>query len=278
MKTQQTNQTLNLPRLLNKEFDRVGRVIARSGSSIDQCPTCDAKPIEIEPGVQGFVNGTFKFRGATYDCDCETQILLRKHYYLANIGDQFQRLDWNDYRGPEATKTVVANYLENWKSFKKNGMGIEFASKKLGTGKTFAATYIGKELIKRGERVYFIPFLDLIGILTRQSEDWEESERRLYDSNVVILDDVMPPTSTPQRDLFHGKFEELIRNRTNYNRVTVMTTNLEPDDLLAEYPRPYSLLSAKQIPINMSGEDARSSWMDTENIELVANGEVRPIT
>ena len=47
----------------------------------------------------------------------------------------------------------VKKYLDHYKSAKQNGMGIEFAGQTLGTGKTFAATHIAKELIKQGENV-----------------------------------------------------------------------------------------------------------------------------
>jgi len=217
--------------------------------------------------------------GKEYKCDCDTQIALRKHYLLAGIGDQYQRLDWADYRGSQEVKDVVAVYLDRWKRFKINGMGLEFASKRLGTGKTFAATHIGKELIKRGENVFFTPFLEVVSILTRLRDEWERLEKKLYETTVLILDEVVPPISTPQRDLFHGKFEELVRNRTNFNRVQIMTTNLTEDELAETYPRPYSLLAAKQQRIEMGeGVDARQGHIADENLQIVLNDEVRPIT
>lgn len=268
--------SLNLPRIPNKDFDFLTKEL---GVSLDRCPTCGAKPIEVLPGVTGWINGTYRYRGEVHDCDCDTQKLLHKHYLLAGIGDQYQRLDWRDYRGPDSIKDMVATYLDGWESFKVNGMGIEFSSPRLGVGKTFGATYVGKELVKKGERVYFTPFLDVIGILTRQARNWELLEGRLYDASVLILDEIVPPTSTPQRDLFHGKFEELIRNRTNYNRVTITTTNIEDHKLHEIYPRPYSLLSAKQVPIDMGrGDDARQNHISDENLEISLNHEVRPIT
>ncbi len=56
-----------------------------------------------------------------------------------------------------------------------------------------------------------------------------------------------------------------------------MTTNLTPDALRDHYPRPYSLLEAKQLRIEMAGSDARKNFISLENIELVANGECRPL-
>lgn len=268
---------MRLPRLKNDEYELAEAIARRSGIPLSQCPTCLSKPIEVEEGVVGWENGTYRFRGKEYGCDCETQKQLRKHYLIANIGDQYQRLDWNDYSNADVKK-VVAMYLEKWDGFRLNGMGLEFASPALGVGKTFGATYVGKELIKRGEKVFFSPFLEVISALTRQHPDAEEYERRLYDSTVLILDEVIPPWTLPQANLFAGKFEELIRNRTNFNRVTIMTTNLTEEQLFEHYPRTYSLLQAKQVRIVLKGSDARQGLIARENLELVMNDEVRPIT
>lgn len=249
-----------------------------SGIPIKQCPTCLATEVEVADGVHGWENGTYRYRGEKHRCDCQTQMDLRIHYFLANIGDQYQRLDWNTFHGSEDVKDAVSLFLSKWDRFKQNGMGLEFSSANLGVGKTFAATHVGKELVKRGEAVLFMPFLEVISLLGRDQEYRNQQEDRLRDTTVLILDEVVPAWTDAQHNLFSGKFEELIRHRTNFNRVTIMTTNLSPSKLHDEYPRTYSLLEAKQIRVEMRGEDARQTFIAQENIELIANDEVRPIT
>lgn len=249
-----------------------------SGTPISRCPTCFATPIEVADGVHGWSNGTYHYRGEEHDCDCQTQMNLRIHYFLANIGDQYQRLNWDDYDRSEKVKEAVSLFLDKWDRFKQNGMGLEFSSANLGVGKTFAATHVGKELVKRGEAVLFLPFLEVIGLLGQDQEYRNAMQERLRDTTVLILDEVVPAYSDAQHNLFAGKFEELIRHRTNFNRVTIMTTNLEPEELHEEYPRSYSLLEAKQIRVEMRGEDARQTFISMENLELIANDETRPIT
>lgn len=203
---------------------------------------------------------------------------LRKHYYLANIGDQYQRLNFADFQGSESVVDAVTVFLSKWDAFKINGMGLEFSSPNLGVGKTFAATHIGKELVKRGEKVYFLPFRDVIGLLNKELSYRNAAEQRLRDTTVLILDEVGTGISTAQHQLFADQFEELIRHRTNFNRVTIMTTNLTPEKLREEYERTYSLLEAKQIRVAMEGVDARQTFIDKENVELALNDERRPIT
>lgn len=245
-----------------------------AGIPLSQCPTCLSTEVEVDENTHGREPGTYRYRGQEYSCNCETQMLLRRHYLLAGIGDQYQRLDWKDFRGTNEAKEAVALFLDKWKAFKLNGMGLEFSSPRLGVGKTFAATHVGKELIKLGESVYFVPFLTAVRILL---ED-REAEERLRDTTVLILDEIGTGMSEAQSALFSMKFEELIRHRTNFNRVNIITTNLTPQELHDAYPRTYSLLAAKQLRVEMDGEDARQSFIEIENIELVANDEVRPIT
>lgn len=264
--------------MTNADYDHVVTLARKSGIPISQCPTCLATKIEVADGVHGWENGTYRYHGEEHPCDCDTQKTLRMHYLLANIGDQYQRLDWNDFQGSADVKDAVSLFLDKWNAFKLNGMGLEFSSANLGVGKTFAATHVGKELVKRGEAVYFIPFLEVINLYSRDADFRNAQEKRLRDTTVLILDEVVPSVSVAQNQLFATKFEELIRHRTNFNRVTVMTTNLGPDKLHEEYPRTYSLLEAKQVRVEMGGEDARQTFIARENIELIANDEVRPIT
>lgn len=247
-----------------------------SGIPLDQCPTCLSK-LEYHGDIWGRENGTYIYKGVEHDCDCETQIELRKHYLLANIGDQYQRLDWSDFRD-EDVKTDVAAYLENWTAFKLQGMGIEFASPQLGTGKTFCATNVAKELIKRGERAYFIPFGEVLSLYQTDSEHRDLIENRLRDINILVLDEVVPPWTDAQGQFFASKFEEIIRHRTNFNRVTIVTTNLTEQNLRYHYPRPYSLLEAKQFRVVLEGEDARQFMVRNRNLDMAANQEVAPIT
>lgn len=188
------------------------------------------------------------------------------------------RLDWQtDYRDEEV-KDAVQAYLDAWPTLKLQGMGLEFASPKLGVGKTFAATHVGKELVKRGERVYFLPFYQMVGVYSLPPEDRRLAEQRLATSSVLVLDEVVAPNTEAQAHLFSGKFEELIRDRTNFNRVTIMTTNLAPEKLHSIYPRTYSLLEAKQYRVIMDGEDARQGVTKERNLSMANLGEVRPIT
>jgi DNA replication protein DnaC len=249
-----------------------------SGMPLSQCPTCKTKEFEVAPGVWGWENGEYTLDEVAYPCDCQTQMLLRKHYIHANIPDQYQRLNWGNFTGSPVVTDTVKIYLDAWESNKTNGMGLEFSSTRIGVGKTFAATYIAKELIKRSEAVYFTPFLDVIDLLSKDQEYRNAEESRLRETTVLILDEVVPAISAAQSQFFAMRFEQLIRHRTNFNRVTIMTTNMTPAQLNSEYDRIYSLLEAKQTRIEMTGTDARQGDRGLRNEMLSANRECEPLT
>ena len=82
--------------------------------------------------------------------------------------------------------------------------------------------------------------------------------------------------SEAPRALFAEKVEELIRYRSNYNKVTILTTNLTPKELDEIYPRTYSLLAAKEQSIKVAGNDVRKEGIWSVNKQLAENGESRP--
>lgn len=267
---------MKLKRLTDAEFDQAEKLAKSSGVPLTECPTCGSKIEMVEEGIYGRENGTYKYKGEVHDCDCDTQMALRKHYILARIPEQYMRLDFAaDYRKPEV-KEYIRLYLEKWNSFRKNGMGIELGGPALGTGKTFGATHVGKELVKLGHSVRFIRFTDVISLF--EKEDGEKTEELLKSAEVLILDEVKKYISERQGSLYSEKFESLIRHRTDWNLPTIMTTNLTEEELRDHYARVYSLLEAKQMRIEMTGDDARMGQISLENMELVMNDEVRPIT
>lgn len=262
--------------LTDKEIAEITPKARASRIPLDTCPTCKSE-LEYVEDEGGFsrIEGTYTFRGNTYDCDCVYQIQLRKHYLLANIPEQYQRLDWDDYDGSQEAQEAVRMFLDKWQGFSDNGVGIEFCGKGLGTGKTFAATHIGKELVKQNIRVYFISFRDLISIFYANDTD---EIAKLKNSPVLILDEVGKFTTQKQEHFYAELFEDLIRHRTNWNAITIMTTNIEEDLMRELYPRVYSLIEGKQLRVTLEGDDARMAKVGMENVELAANMEIRPIT
>lgn len=223
---------------------------------------------------------TYQLNGEVHDCDCERQDDLRRHYLLAGIPQQYWTLDWSDWGNDSDPKALAAarEYLDQWKTWRRHGVGLQFYSPRQGTGKTMLACLIGKELIKRRVKVQFSSFLDAVHLFTKPYEELKAVEERFRNIPVLILDDIIPAISLAQRDLWAMQLESLVRFRTDGNAVTIVTSNMMPDEIDEHYQRIGSLLAAKQKFIHIEGGDFRRfhDW-DLEREHLIKSGEARPI-
>lgn len=264
-------RALTLRNITDAEYD-----LAR----VEVCPTCGGREERIpDSGVRAWKGRTYRHNGVERNCDCAVQIALYRRYLLANIGTQYMRLDWKDFAGVEKADQMVKTYLANWRSYLAHGYGLTFASKSQGVGKTWAATHIGKELIKESQKVYFLDFVQMVDAFCGDNGQKQSIEDRMRDTTFLILDDVRAGVSERQNDLYALKFEVVIRHRTNFDLPTFLTTNLTEGEFEQEFPRIYSLSAPKQMWIEMNGVDHRKK-SDTAiaTMEMIERGEVAPIT
>lgn len=268
---------LNLRSLNDKEYDQANALsIKAAKKSLDFCPTCGTKYDLNDENFDDYEKSRrYRYREDLIACDCKLQIALFARYLLAGIPPQYMRLNWDDYDGSPNARKFVDAYLDKWKGFRRYGFGVEFGGTNYGIGKTFAATHLGKELIKRKQDVFFVEFVTMVSAFTRSNS--EALEDKIRDTPYVILDDIKPPFSDKQENLYQMRLEAIIRHRTNFDFPTIVTTNLSAEELEEYYPVTYSLLAAKQKRIDMDGEDFRTI-MGLDNSELSVNDEVRPIT
>jgi DNA replication protein DnaC len=268
--------------MTNRQFDEVEQLAKLKRLNMRQCPTCKGSLVEVDPenpGVLGVPERrTYRYMGEDHECDCWHQDELRRHYLLAHIPMRYWRLGEQEYFGDPKAWDVAKDYLDHWESYRDQGLGLEFFSPKMGTGKTFLATYIARQLIQRGEPVFFTRFREIMGWYDRSHEERDEHEERLRHTPVLIFDEVVPPLSSAQGEYFGMEFEVLVRSRIDDDLVTLMTTNLRPTELEKHYPRTYSLLAAKQRRHEIKWEDVRRAG-DVKLIdETIAHvGEVRPL-
>src|SRR6476469_10476839 len=111
------------------------------------CPTCSDR-------------GVYRLDGEEFECDCEIQKLLYKHYLAANIPSRYHDICLEThFVGADRYEVirVAKNYLEHFEDKQHFGLGLTFSGW-LGSGKTFAMTSILKALLQRGHQVYFITF------------------------------------------------------------------------------------------------------------------------
>jgi DNA replication protein DnaC len=231
------------------------------------CPTCGDR-------------GKYTIDFEVFDCDCDLQKLLQKHYFAANIGREYHDICLKDFQGEDTKRVVPLSnaYLEKFDDNFHYGIGITFSGP-VGTGKTFAMTSILKELIKRSRKVYFITFEELIDVWGSSWHD-ETAKKRLQDklkrAEVLGIDEVRTDPRNNSGFLANG-FDSVIRHRTSNLLPTLITTNMEREDELKEFFKVYSLLAARNERVNTLGHDRRMKEIRNRTFELRERGERRAI-
>lgn len=235
----------------------------------DVCPVCLGR-------------GHYFYQDQRHECPDDDyghpMLRLAKLYWLSFIPLQYQQLLWSEFPH-KGVQEDIDMYLERYERMIRTGAAMTFYGKQLGVGKTWAATHILKELVKRGCSGHFANFLWVKNYWERDNKQEREFLiNRVLKSRVLVLDEVVAPRSDAQRDFFESQLESYLRERTNMNFPTFVTSNMTPNDFEREYPRVYSLLAAKNQEVELQGIDARKNGKVFENIlRLALKDEVRPI-
>lgn len=241
--------------------------IEKSYPVTGKCPTC---------------GGLKKYRldFETFECDCELQALLQRHYFKANIGREYHDICLKDFDGEDTDRVVplCQEYLTKFDDNFHYGIGITFSGP-VGTGKTFAMSSVLKELVKQGRKVYFVTFEELIDVW---GSSWhnEDAKKRLQDklkrAEVLGIDEVRTDPRNNSGFLANG-FDSVIRHRTSNLLPTMITTNMQKQEELSEFFKVYSLLSARNERVETVGHDRRMREIRQRTLTLRNQGERRPV-
>lgn len=228
-------------------------------------------------------DGHYFYQDERFECPDDDyghpMLRLAKLYWLSFIPLQYQLLLWDEFPHEEP-KENIDSYIERFERLRLTGVGFTIVGKKLGVGKTWAATHILREAVKAGYDGHFASFMSVKSYFELDDKDEREFLiDRVRTAEVLVLDEVKAPFSEAQRNFFEDKLEEILRSRTNMNFPTIVTSNMTETDFERDYPRCASLLAAKNITLELDGIDARKKGTVWENnAALAMKGESRPIT
>jgi DNA replication protein DnaC len=186
-------------------------------------------------------------------CDCTRRELERRRLQAlvdkSNLG-ALRRLTFDSFilkyrdstppaRTPDAAWRVARAYAEN-----PSGWLVLYGA--FGTGKTHLAVAVANHRLSIGEPAVFIVVPDLLDHLrstfSPSSEvTYDELFETVRDTPLLILDDLGTQTSTPWAQ---EKLYQVLNHRYNKGLPTVITTNLNPDEI---EPRLRSRLGDAQL-------------------------------
>jgi len=248
--------------------DEVDRLLRENPTLKDDpskfCPTCLTKK-------------TYTWQGKEHECDCQLQLQLYKHYLSAGIGVTYQRLDWVDFEGSKEILGQLAKYISNHE-YLSRGVGLMFVGS-YGVGKTLLSNLVLKEFVKQGYTCYATTFANTVDTLTAGWYDNEERQffrRKFINSEVLLLDDLSRELRT-KSNLAESALDSILRQRVQGGRPTLLTTNLDEEELETGYGSAIlSLLKESSIIYTLDGEDFRAK-ANLRTKDEIARGETRPI-
>ncbi len=187
-------------------------------------------------------------------CECYRRRLIMKTFEKSNLSlnlrtHSFKTFDLSLYASEPDPEHGGASARENIeKILKVSGEFIENFEKPIqnllfygepGLGKTFLSTCIAKELMKKGYSVIYETTYQIVSSLEdykfNRSENPVDAKKqidRLYESDLLILDDLGAEFSTPYTN---AALFDILNSRMIANKKTIISTNLTPKEISERY-------------------------------------------
>ncbi len=210
------------------------------------------------------------------NCDCFNRRLIMKAFEKSNLSQQlrnqsFKNFDFSLYSqvpdpmygtSPyENMQRILGHCKAFITDFEQTDKNLLFWGES-GLGKTFLSTCIAKELIKKGYSVIYETTYQIVVMLEnykfRRSGDMDSLKaqtERLYESDLLILDDLGAEFSTPYTN---AALFDILNTRLITGKKTIINTNLDLEALAKRYSeRVVSRIMGTYLTLQFIGEDIR---------------------
>ncbi len=242
---------------------------------------------------------TGRVETAEYECPCIDQWILHRFFLNSNVGLSYQRLGWDDVVAEPGAVAKVQDYLTNVDGYLNAGYGLILFGG-TGTGKTMLSTMLLKKLLAEGHDGYFTTFAGMVDIFMSSWHDAEKKSRfykRIKNAKVLVLDDIGREHRQRQyltkeerqkqgsesgikkitTAVAESSFDEVLRHRVANCKTTIITTNLDLDEIEIGYgANIMSLLRERSTTYRFTGEDFRDAQRNRLKDEI-DSGLVRPV-
>jgi DNA replication protein DnaC len=166
-------------------------------------------------------------------------------------------------------KKIAIKYVENYEEFKGLGKGLYLFSETKGSGKTRLAVSILNALIKKYDiRGLYISSTDLLHEIKKTFDDSNHSAyeiiQQFTEAQLLVIDDFGVEKTT---DWSEEMFTKILDDRMNYKRLTIITSNIEINQLSKKYRagRIESRVEKMTFPVPLPDESVRSYLAQQEN-------------
>lgn len=175
-------------------------------------------------------------------CSCASQKFFDKLMQNSNVDfdktPYLREYDCNFFeteKEQQFAKKCVQILLQFTQNFDENSKRNIIMCGASGTGKTFLAKSIAKELLAQKKSTYFVSSFELgdafLADHLGSSNNWQMSD--LIDLDVLLIDDL--GTEPMRKNVTKEYLLVLLSERLAKNKSTIITTNLNADHILAKY-------------------------------------------
>jgi DNA replication protein DnaC len=279
-------------RLLPEQTDRLG--------APGRCPTCKGKgqfnwyayasaewkKAEVKARAEGRVLKPGQAdQVREYVCPCDDQIVIHRYLDYWGVKLLYQRASERDIISVEARKAYV-RVMADLDFSLETGTGL-FIHGGHGLGKSLICALVAKEAVLRGMRpVRFGTFVDFIN---RWQATWHGHERyvqekklfeaEIRDVSLLVIDDLGKEAlmaNAPSIQVIHRMISELLRQRSQSELPTLISSNLDLDQAIQRYGTDVASILASFEVITLEGEDYRNDILERTRQEFHL-GLTRPV-
>ena len=198
-------------------------------------------------------------------CECMRKELVFAGYESAGIAGlcgkmNFDTFDLSYYDGAERRnmEVILQRVREYAESFSDAGSGSVLFFGGTGLGKTHLSVAVAKRVIEGGHNCVYTTSDKLFSDFRKYRFDREDDGRKTdkyYDCELLVIDDLGTELNGKDIESF---LYNLLNQRINNEKSTLISTNLSHQELLAKYDdRIVSRLFGEFLPYRFTGKDVR---------------------
>ena len=199
-------------------------------------------------------------------CECMKKALVKAGFESSGLGTLIGKQTFDNFElrfYPESAQSRTKSYVEELRNFAENFEADTYENFIMigtpGLGKTHLSTAVAEKVIERGFSVVYVSAVSMIrdfaNSIKRYGDDDPVDVSAYYDCDLLIIDDL--GTEMPNR-LTQSYFYEVVNERMNSRKCTIINTNLTPVELKETYSeRISSRILSEYTPLGFNGVDIR---------------------